>query len=221
MIRVAEVLDAAGRILKDAGYRHWTQPELLAWVRLALLEILLHKPEAGAVRRALTLVPGTTAQALPDGTLRLLNVIRNLSAAGAPGAPVRLIQRQQFDLERPSWHTDAARAEVRHVMADADTPRDYWVWPKPAAASKVEAIVTEEPPAALTADAEIDMEATFTAAAIDYVLFRCWSKDAEETFNAERAIAHYNAFAAALGLAKAQPSANSRAPGGVAHPQVS
>lgn len=199
MINVDAVLDRVTTQLKDKGKVHWLESELLADLADGVREVTLHKPEAASVTAAITLAAGDTRQALPAGYIRLMDVVRNLPG----GEPVSVQDRQQMDLHRPGWHGDRAAAKIRHVIVDEQNPRMFWVWPKPNASRAIEAILVAEPPEICAAGASIALDATLLNALVDFVLYRAWSKDAEEAGNAQLAIAYYQAFGVAIGLADA------------------
>ena len=196
-ISVAEVLTKTDALLLDVGRVRWPATERCGWCVDALRELLINRPEAMTVNASFALAANTVAQAVPAGYLRLVDVIRN-----ANGAPVSAAMRNEMDLHRPEWMQDDAAAAVRHYMIDPQNPRAFWVWPKPATAFSVDATLLAEPPLSVAVDGSLPVDSTCLPAIVDYVLYRAFSKDAEDAFNASRALAHRDAFLAAIGASR-------------------
>ncbi len=208
-VSVSDVLARADTLLLDAARVRWPVAERLMWIADGAREVLVHRPEAGTVMETIALVPNEARQALPPGCLRLVEILRNVG-----GAPVTAVDRQAMDLHRPGWYEERPAAAIRHFCVDARDPRAFWVWPRPNDAVCVEAIVVAEPPASLGAGGVLQLDSIFTGAIVDYLAYRAFSKDAEDAFNAQRAIAHYQAFADAVGLTRTNEPVVLPMPGG-------
>jgi hypothetical protein len=195
------VLNRVVDVLHDTGNIRWTEPELLRWLSDGQREIAIHHPDASVSNVAIQLTAGATKQTLPATAVRLVGILRNAGAAGVtPGRAIRIVDKNLLDASRPSWHSDQAETEVKNYTYDARDPRTFYVYPAPLTGFYVEAVLAV-PPTELTATSDLlSVDDLYANPLVDYTLYRCFTKDAEYTGNKERAIAHYQAFAASIGL---------------------
>lgn len=191
-------------ILQDTtGIRWPIDGELLGWLNDGQREVVLHKPESCVKNESVALTVGATKQTIPATGIMLMDVTRNMGSAGStPGKAVRLVSRDVLDAQRPDWHSDAnAAGAIQHFMYDPRDPKTYYVYPKaPATAHYLEVVYSSAPVDCATTAATIGIDDIYANALVDYVLYRAYSKDAEYAQNANLAIAHYTAFANALGI---------------------
>lgn len=188
----------------DTPYRN-TDAELLRWVSDGQLAIVTAMPEAYAVSRAVQLSAGNYRQVIPSDALRLIDIPRNLGSGGnSPGAVVRLIGRNVLDGIVPNWMSTPGSA-VEHYVYDYRTPRVFMVYPTPATAIYVEAVVSVSPPAVAALSQSLSLDDNYFNPLIDYTIFRALSKDVDSQTNTSKAVAHFGLFNSALqALAGAQ-----------------
>lgn len=210
-ILVSEALLRLDNLMSDDDRIRWDEAERIRWFNDAGKEIIIRRPAARAVTQTLTLVAGTY-QAAPVGTAQVLDVLRNVSAANAPGKAVTIVDRQALDRADPSWHS-AKAGVTRHFMVDDRSPTTFYVYPPAVAGAKVDALLAAPPPDVALATDSIDLRPEFINALINWALYRCHTKDSEYAQGAVAA-QHYQAFTDAIGApaqAEAQnsPQANS------------
>lgn len=199
------VVRQATDILQDATSIRWPADELVRWLNAGQREIMLHRPDAFNKTAVIDCVPGTK-QSIPSDGAKLIEVQRN--GGSAPFA-VRLCEREILDAQMPGWHTVTPAQRIVHFMYDPREPRSFWVYP-PAAAGATLEINYSASPAEITAPASganydavtgnLAVNDIYANALLDYILYRAFSKDAEYAGNATRGVAHYSAFANALGI---------------------
>lgn len=207
--KAIDLINRASVILQDPTFTRWPAAELQDWLNDAQKEIVLHRPDAMAVNAALTVGSGLTIdsskQSLPAAALRLISVIRNVAATSAKKA-IRRIERQILDDQIPDWHAKASSINVEHYIYDDRDPKTFYVYPPPATLASIE-VVYSSVPAAIALGAfdgsdvtVIGLDDVYANAIVDYMLYRAYSKDAEYAGDSNRAMAHYNAFLASLGV---------------------
>lgn len=221
-ITAAQVMTLAGRILQDEDATRWTLPELADWINEAVKAILLAKPSAHSETEVLSLSEGTY-QTVPDGSLSLLRVVRNITSEGPPrvgGRIVRVTTRDALDAQEPYWHDPTRvpyKKEVRQFVFDEEEPESFYVYPGNDGTGKVEAVLSKLPTAiAASGDADtlasyaqdIGLQDVYLPPILDYVLYRAMSKD-DEAGNPAGAIMHFQAFSTAVGLKVQVEGANS------------
>ena len=217
-MKAKQIIDRAQTILQDTTSVRWLLAELVNWFNDGQREIVLYRPETSSVTTQFTLVSGNTKQTIdaaaspppvfsPSVTnpMRLIEVIRNFKLNGDVGRAVRLVAREIMDSQNPNWHADTAADEIKHYLFDARDPKTFYVWPKPSGASKLEVIISAAPAeinaAGVSADtAVLALDDIYANAVLDYILYRAYMKDSEYAGNAQRAAAHYAAFANSLGV---------------------
>jgi len=206
-ITAANLLLRIRDTLQDTTGVRWLDAELLRYMNDAQREIVNLRPDAAADHANVQLATGTE-QAIPDVGLRLIKVVRNMSAAGGSATGkrvIRIVDREILDSQEPNWHDptvtgDAAHvAIVKHYVFDEDDPRKYYVYPGVSGNAYVEIVFSRSPTDfANTSSAVSYLDDIYANAIIDYVLYRAYMKDAEFAGNAQRASSHYQLFAGSV-----------------------
>lgn len=199
--------------LNDNASERWALSEVVRAINDAQLQVVIDRPDLLATTATVTLVSGTR-QTLPAGGAKLLAVNRN-----ANGTAVRIANRDVLDAQLPGWHAFTAAATVQHYVFDPREPTVYHVFPPATTAAQLEIVYAAYPAAIalpavgafLPTDHSTDSTAPaivignlsvpdhVTVPVIDYALCRLLLKDAEAG-SVPRSIAHYQAYATALGL---------------------
>jgi hypothetical protein len=192
--------------LQDNTSVRWPVNELVRYLNDAQREVVLYRPDAMVTNSTVPLSVGSK-QALPANAAKLIEIVRNNSAASKRS--VRMVNREILDAQLPNWHNVAATAEVLHFMYDPRDPKVFYVYP-PALATAALDIVYSALPADIAEPADgslytavtgnVSVPDIYANVLADYVLFRAYTKDSEYAGNATRAQAHYAAFANALGI---------------------
>ena len=190
----ANIISRVQDTLQDTTSVRWPEAELLRYINDAQREIVNLRPESSSTHQNIQLVTGTE-QTLPSGGLRLIKVVRGMSAASTSATGKRAIRIVNVDIlntQEPDWHNpsvsgDAAHGTTpKHYIFDEDDPRKYYVYPGVAGDAFVEIVFSASP-------------ANLANAIIDFVLYRCYMKDAEYAGNSQRAGQHYQLFTASVG----------------------
>lgn len=225
-ITAQSLVRRAFEILQDTTAVRWPTNELVRWLNDAQREVAMYRPDSMSTNATMTCVAGSK-QAIPSGGTKLINVVRN--AAGNKRA-VRLVEREILDSQNPRWHNMAGNAEVVHYMFDARDPKTFYVYP-PATNTATLDIVYSALPADVSEPADgaeytavsgnISIPEIFANAALDYMLYRAYSKDSQFAGNAQRAQAHYQAFANSMGVeVKGLIGSAPTLPGSILNPNV-
>lgn len=193
--------------LQDPTSIRWPVADLVRYLNDGQREVVIHRPDATVTYGTKTLTSGTR-QTIPTDGMKLIEVLRN--TAGTKRA-VRLCSREVLDAQVPGWHGLTGVTEILHFMFDPRDPKVFHVYPPAAAANASvevsygaypvnvsENIADGSTWSAVTGD--IGLPDQYANPLCDYVLYRAYSKDSEYAGNSARAIAHYTAFANALGL---------------------
>ncbi|MNZ82273.1 hypothetical protein D3C78_1009670 [compost metagenome] len=197
-IKVGDILQRASITLNDEDFVRWTKDELYGWVNDGACEVVLRRPAARAVTTVVTLIAGTFQQ-MPEGTLVLLDVIRNVKADDSPGRPVRRIDRQLLDDQLPTWQEMKQADTIKHFMFEEAAPTTFYVYPPAKAGIKADILHSEAPPLITGDDDMLQLDRAYIGPIVSYVMYRCLAKDSEYA-NAAMATGHFQAFTEALGV---------------------
>lgn len=214
-VTVASLVNKAQIILQDttdSGVR-WPELELLGWLNDGYLEIVLARPDANSSYGTFSCEAGSRQQLdRPGGgfenALSLLDVIANKAPGSNKGA-IRQIDRSILDDQRRTWHAESQVLDLEHWMHDPRIPRCFHLYPPAASGAQIEVVYSYAPTAHTAVSGVINMVDSYAPALLDYMLYRAYSKDAEYTANANRAMGHYQAMQNSLGIgAKAAAAAS-------------
>ncbi|CAI0902002.1 Uncharacterised protein [Serratia quinivorans] len=195
MQKVAEIIGRVNTQLVDVAWLRWPKAELLDYYNDAIRAVIIVRPDAGESSELLTCIEGTKQQ-LPVGANRLLDITR---VAG--GRVIRPVPRDALDTQFPDWHFSSGTIEG--YCYDEQTPRTYYVFPGTAAGVQLDAVVSRIPEAITLAaldEALVTMDELYTNPLIEWMLYRCYSKDSQNGANSQLALQHYQAFNDQLGV---------------------
>lgn len=228
---VKDILTETGITLTDEDAVRWPLAERLGYVNDAVREIIATKPNAATATVTLFMVAGTL-QRLPDTYTTLSRVTRNLTVAhDAPGGPVgstairALASRDDLDALIPGWQSNASlfARRVVHVIYDLADPRVFYVAPGNDGTGMVEAVVglqladipvPPSPTLIASYSAVIPLREPYRNAIGEYVLHRCYAKDAGIPAAAARSVAYLESFNAKLAAIAAAEAALGLSAGG-------
>lgn len=205
-VTAQSVLQRVVDILQDSTSVRWPVDELIRYLNDGQREVALYRPDALVKNSTVTLVNGSK-QGLPADGSKLIEIIRNNT--NNTKKSVRLVNREILDAQTPGWHEISGAEEVLHYMYDPRDPLVFYVYPPATTSSQVDLTYSVYPDdinavgdggqvASVTGNLSVpDIYANVIQ---DYVLYRSYMKDSEYAGNAQRAQAHYAAFANALGL---------------------
>lgn len=209
---VKDVLYRVSTQLHDISpqFTRWTQKELVSWLNDGQRAIAKYVPSSCSRVDAVKLVPGTkqsisiipSNRIIPgDGSTpvaisgtALMSLIRNMGTDGLTiGRAIRLIDREVLDMNSPDWHTEADTKVTSYVF-DPRTPDIFYVSPGAHAttavwvelsyiADPVEVSISGDYSASSSSTAKVSLDDTFVDDLTDYILFRAYSKDAENAAN--------------------------------------
>lgn len=182
------LINSAAFVLEDTGNATWSRAELLGWLNEGQAQTVAYAPGANVDRTNVALVPGTL-QTLPDDTMVLMDIPRNVN-----GPAVRMVLRELLDAGPYDWHTAAPSATVKNYVYDPNDQYSFYVFPPNTGAGQVVAVYARVP-ARLTSEAQaIELDDSYAAAILNYMLFRAYSKDTDYVEDSGKAAAYFTAF---------------------------
>ena len=218
-VKVVDLIVRAQTLLQDEDSVRWSVTELQYWLNDGYRDVLNLRPDSNTLTGEFTCVAGprqVLTTTFPNAS-RLVSVVRN-TAPTSNKYGVRLVNKRTLDDQRKGWYAETPTVSIEEYMFDPRQPREFLVYPPATTAARLEVSYAQIPsPHTLTetqltnpATAEtIRIDDSFANALLDYVMYRAYSKDAEQQGNAARAVAHFQAFQNSLGVA-AQANAASQ-----------
>lgn len=207
-VKVVEVVSRAQTLLQDSTGVRWPVLELQGWLNDSYREAVNLRPDANTQTGEFVCVGGAR-QVLTNtfaSATRLIEVVRNTAVSSAKGA-VRLVSRRVLDDQRRNWYAETQSVNIQHYMFDPRLPKEFLVYPPATSDARLEVVYASVPVAHALTEAQllnpstaevIHLDDSFANALLDYVMYRAYSKDTEYAANAQRAVAHYQAFQTAL-----------------------
>jgi hypothetical protein len=206
-ISAQSIVRRAVETLQDITSVRWPVSELVRYLNDGQREVVLYRPDSMVTNSTVTCIAGTKQQ-IPSNGAKLIEVVRNAASTGTKKA-VRMVNREILDAQVPNWHNITGAVDVLHFMYDLRDPKTFYVYPPALPTTQLDIVyaayptdVPEPADGALfsAVTGTISLPDIYSNALLDYILARCFMKDSEYAGNAARATAHYQLFAAALGV---------------------
>jgi hypothetical protein len=213
-VLASAILDQVDTIIFDTAKTRWPDIEKLEYLNDGQRQLVLFKPDAFVVNDVYSLVAGTK-QRIPDGTnlfqnassatldegIALVKVVRNMGTNGTTaGAVISPVGADFFDNYNPDWHSESQVAAVKNYIFDDSDPTRFYVSPPNTGTGYVEVAYSAVPGNVETVATAITLRDVYRDALRDYILYRCYAKDAAlSPLNANRSIEYLNLFVQSLG----------------------
>lgn len=199
LITSNEILLRANRLLNDVSFVRWPKDELLDYLNDAQRAIVLRRPDAFTSDVDDYPCVAGTKQSLPSDALRLIDITRNSSGRAIRGP----FDRKVLDDNYPMWYAGKTAVEAELFIYDERNPKTFYLYPGVVINTELTLVYSKAPPAItmVANDAEqlISLDDIYVNAIIEWVMYRCYMKDAEYAANPNKSMMHQNAFKTQLG----------------------
>jgi hypothetical protein len=221
-VYASEIFSEVDGVLLDVGKDRWPDAEKLKYLNAGQRQSVIFKPDVYTLNEIYKLVAGTK-QTVPNGTvafqtpagatikecIQLIRLVRNMGTTGlAAGPAIAPVGMDMLDAYDPDWHSATGVAVVKNYVFNDSDPRHFYVTPPQPSANQgyVEVIFSACPADVIAAvdpavsyDVPISVSDVYREILINYILHRCYAKDAAlSPYNAQRAVEYWNLFV--LGL---------------------
>lgn len=194
------IITAARKLLGDRSGVRWSDADLLEWLNGGQRQVVAVRPDAKSKKATMALVAGIE-QALPTDGTRLLSVLHNMRTVGettSPGRVITLVNRDELNMIDVNWTASTPSTTVQHYIYDDDAPKSFEVWPPAVAGIKARINYAVIPTECATVAASIDLDDIYEGPLIDWVCYRGFMQDSDDTQDGTRAANHLAAFMQAL-----------------------
>lgn len=198
-ILASDVIRMASEVAQDESNVLWTQPQALAWLNDAMRMTVYKDPDANVLVRSMQMSPGTKQEIAGN---MLYTVVRNMGANGqTPGDAVRLVDRGIKDEFDPGWHAATAVEGITEYMVDDRSKKFFYVSPpQPNPAPYIEVMESADPDEITAVTQQITVDDTYVGVLVEWICYRFFSRDSEETSDMQRPAAHFERFFQLLGV---------------------
>jgi len=186
---VRSILNRAASLLNDEEHVRWEEAELLEWLNDGQ-RVIARGPatDVYVLRDDVTAVAGTV-QSLPANAIRLVDVVKNVS----DGSAIHQADYALVDMLRSTWRA-ATAGVAENFFYDENNPLEFEVYPPQVGGEAIEVVYNAQPGDA-TITGEIAISDMYADSLIDYVAYRGFSKDTEDSAaDLGRATAFFRAF---------------------------
>lgn len=186
--------------LQDPTSIRWPVSELARYFNDGQRAVAMYRPDAAVKTATISLAPGTV-QSLPAEATKLVKITHN---TGERQRVVTKVPVAILDAQLDGWRGQNPVTEILHFMYDVREPRQFENYPPAASGARVQATYAfmpadiAEPQDGLmwsNVQGVLGLPDVYSNAVQNYILHRCYMKDAEYAENAARAQAHKAAFA--------------------------
>lgn len=192
--------------LQDPTSKKWPVDQLVRYLNDGQGVVATIRPDAFIDLHTMTLAAGSR-QTLPDGYLKLIEPVGNHAgrSISVPAGGTRLM-----DAQMPGWRQSPQKSTILHVFYDERDLLHFDTWPPAEASTEIDLKLLKAPTPIEEPGADTDwtdvngdlsvVDDLLALALKDYVLFRCYMKDAQHAAQSARASTHAQLFASALGV---------------------
>lgn len=173
MILASDITDSVSGTLLDRSHRGWPVADLLVYVNEFLKATAFVKPDMFTVQSFLALAAGTL-QTLPADAVGFISADENQTGRTATQCDYDLLQESNR-----FWPAGTQQAVVENWCVDPRNPRRYIVSPPNDGTGHLRVLYGAVPPAVTATTDNIDIPASYTPAAIAYVLSCCYRKNSK------------------------------------------
>lgn len=199
LVTAKEIINRVKVLINDITLTRWTKVEVLDYLNDAQRAIVIRRPDAYTVDDDDFPCVAGTKQRLPDEALRLIEITRNKTGNVIRGP----FDRNVLDTNYPNWHTVNTATSAELFLYDERNPKTFYLYPGVADGVLVTAVYSKAPPliteAMHDADQVISLDDIYMNAIIEWILYRCYMKDAEFAANPNKSLMHQSAFKTQLG----------------------
>jgi hypothetical protein len=197
------ILDDAWEKANDPSGVRFSSASALKAINAGQRAIVSHVPKAYTKRVVASAAAGTRQDfaglSIADG-VEVVDIPRNYNAAGStPGRALTKNNRQWFDENRPTWHSETA-TEAMHWFQDEQDPKAVYIYPAITGGGKLEVVYAAMPTDLSAIGSAITLDDIYALPLQWFLLFSFYSKDIASTKSQQYAAGYMNLFLQSLGV---------------------
>lgn len=201
-VTINQIKQRAKDIVQDTDDVRWADPEVVRWVNDGLTYAVKKRVSLYTLRATVALDANTPRnQIAAAGAFAVVDVPYTVDASNIPQRTVRQATQDTISAVDPAWLVSSGDV-VRHWIPGPE-PKVFFVYPAVpktvGLVRRVEVVYAANPPQLSATTDVIPIDDVYAYALVNYVLFRFYSKDAENAANAQLAQTYLTIFNTYLG----------------------
>ena len=198
-MKASDIITEVASQLNDDNNVTWPIALLLGYITTAEEAIVTIRPDTFSTISTMKLAVGTK-QNIPAGSLRLLDIKRNMGTDGAtPGRVVNTVESASVDLFAYGHHSDAGATEITDYSYDERTPDYFYCDPPSDGTGWIEVSISRSPPVVTTEGQTLSLKDIYRNAIIQWCMFRAYSIEVDSVSSQRRAAKHEESFYGLMG----------------------
>lgn len=194
-----EILMRVNKLLNDKGFIRWTKEELLNYLNDAQKAIVLRRPDSYTADLDDFACVAGTKQQLPADALTLIDIPRNTAGKSIKGPFDRKVLDDNYD----DWYAGNTATHAELYIYDARNPKTFYVYPGVVNGTQLTVVYSKAPTAidmaANDGGQTMALDDIYINAIIEWILYRCYMKDAEYAAEPNKSQMHLSNFENQLG----------------------
>lgn len=201
-IKANTPITLAANLLGDPTYQSWRIEHHYEYLNDALRVLGILKPGYFATLHKWQLATNKVEQTVPSGYYLILRDPYNMGADGNTyGRTITPTTAEALADIDPSWRAATPAAAVKHYVYDAErAPKRFECYPPPNAAIYVQGELAADPTKVVDQNDTLACHDTAAPVLVEWMLYRAFSREDEDTFSPQKAAAHAALFFQMLGL---------------------
>lgn len=198
MAKASDLIQVASGLLNDPRNETWKRDEALKYLNDGIKRLVALAPHKFIKKSSYLLTASECKQSLPADGIQFKRVVRDMGTAGTTiGTTPRMTSTFLMDRYYPAWQQETG-GPPRHAMPDPSSPTTFWVFPKQPSPARYAEVEYVYEPSDLLIGGVIPVSKELHPALIDYIMYRCLSRDGENA-QVEAAASHLKLFEEAAG----------------------
>lgn len=201
-IKANTPITLAANLLGDPTYQSWRIEHHYEYLNDALRVLGILKPGYFATLHKWQLAANKAEQTIPTGFYLILRDPYNMGTDGNTyGRSITPVPASALDQIVTDWRNATPAAAIKHYVYDAErAPQRFEVYPRPNAAIYAQGELAADPTKVSDQNDTLSCHDTAAPALVEWMLYRAFSREDEDTFAPQKAAAHAGLFFQMLGL---------------------
>lgn len=182
-MKTKKIIDRVSRELVDPRNVRWFRSELIQYLSEAVGVIAARQPGLFAKSKDISVTQCPIS--IPDDGFSLLGV------NSIDGISAQYVLIEKLDQMYPRWRLDKGEPNC-WTKSDYD-PKHFWIYPQPSSSVTVSILYAQD--VKITDESgDITIPNIYEGALVDFVMYRAYSRDGENTSEANKAQQHFQSF---------------------------
>ena len=186
-MKVLEVIERVSRDLVDLRFVRWSKDELIDFLNDAVAAVLIRRPDLSRITTEISHTSNRVDLPADAYCLLSVNFIDSIAA--------QYVNIEKLNHLYPRWRV--TEGDPTCWTKNIDDQKSFWLYPAPKAAVQIEYSYSKM--SRVTEVDEFPIPSIYEGLVVDFIMYRAFSKDAENASESGKASLHFQSFTVALG----------------------